>query len=262
MTAAGWSSIRNVTRAPSTVALMAAGLEPRFVVETHLHADFVSGRAELVAQGAQLLAPAGSVLTGVHRPLVHGDEVELGGLTLQVPLRQARRCRGRGGVVGLLVPARAIVTDHQSLAVTVGVQAMFAAGGDLRPRRGSCTDPAGAQDPGVALEASGPVRAHPSQSAGEAVQPTDRVALLRWRIGYEQFHRCLPYRPGCQPTTRSSKLRGAYWADTMKDTVNAALRACVQAAERRQHVDVEGLRRFAAASRDLRDDGVMADAWR
>jgi Arc/MetJ family transcription regulator len=49
--------------------------------------------------------------------------------------------------------------------------------------------------------------------------------------------------------------------DTMKDTVNAALRASVQAAERR-HVDVAALQRFAAASRDLRDDDVMADAWR
>ncbi len=50
--------------------------------------------------------------------------------------------------------------------------------------------------------------------------------------------------------------------DTMKDTVNAALRASVQAAERRQRVDVTALQRFAAASRDLRDDEVMADAWR
>jgi Arc/MetJ family transcription regulator len=50
--------------------------------------------------------------------------------------------------------------------------------------------------------------------------------------------------------------------DTMKDTVNAALRASVQAAERRQHVDAAALQRFAGASRDLRDDDVMADAWR
>lgn len=37
--------------------------------------------------------------------------------------------------------------------------------------------------------------------------------------------------------------------DTMKDTVNAALRASVQAAERRQHLDAAALKRFAAASR-------------
>jgi len=53
------------------------------------------------------------------------------------------------------------------------------------------------------------------------------------------------------------------WARTpLKDTVNAALRAGVQAAERRQHVDTAALKRFADASRDLRDDDVMADAWR
>lgn len=49
---------------------------------------------------------------------------------------------------------------------------------------------------------------------------------------------------------------------TIKDTVNTALRATVQAAERRQRVDVAALRRFAAASRDLLDEDVMADAWR
>ena len=49
---------------------------------------------------------------------------------------------------------------------------------------------------------------------------------------------------------------------TIKDTVNSALRASVEAVERRQHVDVAALKRFAEASRDLRDDDVMADAWR
>jgi hydroxyacylglutathione hydrolase len=61
------------------------GLAARFVAETHLHADFVSGGRELVvAAGAQLLAPAGSELAHAHRPLRDGDELELGGLTLEV----------------------------------------------------------------------------------------------------------------------------------------------------------------------------------
>jgi hydroxyacylglutathione hydrolase len=60
------------------------GLTARFVVETHLHADFVSGGRELVRVGAQLLAPAGSELAYAHRPLREGDEVELGGLALEV----------------------------------------------------------------------------------------------------------------------------------------------------------------------------------
>jgi Arc/MetJ family transcription regulator len=50
--------------------------------------------------------------------------------------------------------------------------------------------------------------------------------------------------------------------DTIKDTVNTALRESVRAAERRQHVDVEALKRFAEAARDLADEDMMADAWR
>lgn len=50
--------------------------------------------------------------------------------------------------------------------------------------------------------------------------------------------------------------------DTIKATVNTALRQSVHAAERREHVDRSALQRFAAASHDLLDDEVMADAWR
>ncbi len=71
-------------RRPYEATLAAEGLRPRFVIETHLHADFVSGGPELMAQGAELLAPAGSDLVASHRPLTDGDEVELGGLTLEV----------------------------------------------------------------------------------------------------------------------------------------------------------------------------------
>lgn len=69
---------------PYLTELERRGLTARFVVETHLHADFVSGGRELVAQEAELLAPAGAELAFGHRPLGDGDEVELGGLTLQV----------------------------------------------------------------------------------------------------------------------------------------------------------------------------------
>jgi hydroxyacylglutathione hydrolase len=51
-------------------------------VETHLHADFISGGRELQAVGATLYAPAGSDLAFTHRPLEPGGDVTLGGLTL------------------------------------------------------------------------------------------------------------------------------------------------------------------------------------
>ena len=58
-------------------------LRPRFTVETHLHADFVSGSRELIAAGATLLAPAGSDLSFDYRRVDDGEEIDLGGLTLR-----------------------------------------------------------------------------------------------------------------------------------------------------------------------------------
>jgi glyoxylase-like metal-dependent hydrolase (beta-lactamase superfamily II)/rhodanese-related sulfurtransferase len=69
---------------PYLRALHRRGLAPRFVVETHLHADFVSGGRELAAAGARLLAPAGSDLAFGHSALEDGDELDVGGLTLRV----------------------------------------------------------------------------------------------------------------------------------------------------------------------------------
>ena len=54
-----------------------------FAVETHLHADFVSGSRELAAYGAAILAPAASHLATAYRGLEDGEEVDLGGLTLR-----------------------------------------------------------------------------------------------------------------------------------------------------------------------------------
>jgi hydroxyacylglutathione hydrolase len=69
---------------PYLSVLAQRGLDPRFVVETHLHADFVSGSRELMGSGAELLAPAGSDLAYPHRALEDGEELDLGGLTLEV----------------------------------------------------------------------------------------------------------------------------------------------------------------------------------
>jgi glyoxylase-like metal-dependent hydrolase (beta-lactamase superfamily II)/rhodanese-related sulfurtransferase len=54
-----------------------------FVVETHLHADFISGSRELATFGATVLAPAASHLATAYRGLEDGNEVDLGGLTLR-----------------------------------------------------------------------------------------------------------------------------------------------------------------------------------
>jgi hydroxyacylglutathione hydrolase len=60
------------------------GLQIRYVIETHLHADFVSGHLELAQRtGAQVVfgAMAGAALP--HRAVHDGDEVALGGLKLR-----------------------------------------------------------------------------------------------------------------------------------------------------------------------------------
>lgn len=59
-----------------------------------------------------------------------------------------------------------------------------------------------------------------------------------------------------------SEAKRVLGTDTIKDTVNYALREVVRAAERRQTVDRKALERFAVASRDLIDPDVMSEAWR
>lgn len=61
------------------------GLAIRWVAETHLHADFVSGARELdrLMPGVTRLAPTRADLVDGHRPVGDGNEVDLGGLTLR-----------------------------------------------------------------------------------------------------------------------------------------------------------------------------------
>ncbi|MGH7728419.1 MAG: MBL fold metallo-hydrolase [Vulcanimicrobiaceae bacterium] len=62
-----------------------AGLTIRYVIETHLHADFVSGHRELAERtGAEILISGRAGATFAHRALRDGDEIELGTLRLQV----------------------------------------------------------------------------------------------------------------------------------------------------------------------------------
>jgi hydroxyacylglutathione hydrolase len=55
-----------------------------FVVETHLHADFVSGSREFQALGATVLASSDANLGFEHQSLRDDEMVDLGGLTLRV----------------------------------------------------------------------------------------------------------------------------------------------------------------------------------
>jgi glyoxylase-like metal-dependent hydrolase (beta-lactamase superfamily II)/rhodanese-related sulfurtransferase len=61
------------------------GVRIRWVIETHLHADFVSGHLELAARtGATICLGAGSGATFPHRDLNDSDELPLGSATLRV----------------------------------------------------------------------------------------------------------------------------------------------------------------------------------
>ena len=72
-------------RDPTPYLALAERLNLRiaFAVETHLHADFISGSRELAAFGAAVLAPRASHLAAAYRGLDDGEEVDLGGLTLR-----------------------------------------------------------------------------------------------------------------------------------------------------------------------------------
>lgn len=82
---AGRALVLDPVRDPGPYLALArnCGLDIGYAVETHLHADFVSGGRELAARGARLLAPAAGGLAFGHHGLAHGDEVDLGGLTLR-----------------------------------------------------------------------------------------------------------------------------------------------------------------------------------
>ncbi|MGH9285544.1 MAG: MBL fold metallo-hydrolase, partial [Acidimicrobiales bacterium] len=59
------------------------GARVAFSIETHLHADFVTGSRELTAFGATVLASAEAGMTWPHHPVAPGDTVDLGGLSLR-----------------------------------------------------------------------------------------------------------------------------------------------------------------------------------
>ena len=67
---------------PYLAAAERAGLSIAFTVETHLHADFLTGSRELAARRDRPRPRAGGI-EWPHRGFDHGDELDLGGLRLQ-----------------------------------------------------------------------------------------------------------------------------------------------------------------------------------
>jgi glyoxylase-like metal-dependent hydrolase (beta-lactamase superfamily II) len=59
------------------------GIRLSHAVETHLHADFVSGSRELAAVGATVVAARAAGLEWPHHGLADGEELDLGGLVLR-----------------------------------------------------------------------------------------------------------------------------------------------------------------------------------
>jgi hydroxyacylglutathione hydrolase len=66
-------------------AAAARGLTITHIIETHLHADHVSGNTDLAARtGAQIFLHESSGAEFAHQPLRDGDVLELGNLRLKV----------------------------------------------------------------------------------------------------------------------------------------------------------------------------------
>src|SRR6266850_5039133 len=60
------------------------GLTIKYVIETHLHADFVSGHRELAARsGAEIVFGAAARAEFPHRAMRDGDALRVGGLELR-----------------------------------------------------------------------------------------------------------------------------------------------------------------------------------
>ncbi len=63
---------------PYQAAAARSGAEIVLAVETHLHADFVTGSRELAAAGASVAAAAGGHMAWPHRPVADRDEIDFG----------------------------------------------------------------------------------------------------------------------------------------------------------------------------------------
>src|SRR6266516_6770623 len=63
----------------------ANNLKIKYIIETHLHADFVSGHRELaVRTGAEIVFGEKAGATILHRPVQNCDEIKLGKVILRI----------------------------------------------------------------------------------------------------------------------------------------------------------------------------------
>ena len=70
---------------PYIAAAQIEGLTIRYVIETHLHADFVSGHSELAERtGAEIVIGEKAGVRFPHRPVREGDELRVGTFVLRV----------------------------------------------------------------------------------------------------------------------------------------------------------------------------------
>src|SRR6266511_1803874 len=61
------------------------GLKIKYVIETHMHADFVSGHRELATRSsAEIVFGEKAGATFPHRPVQEGDELRIGNVVLRV----------------------------------------------------------------------------------------------------------------------------------------------------------------------------------
>ena len=70
---------------PYLSAAKEMGMRITHILETHLHADFVSGHLDLAARtGAEIIAPGAGKCRFPHRPVAEGDEFQIEDMTIRV----------------------------------------------------------------------------------------------------------------------------------------------------------------------------------
>ena len=105
------------------------GLEIAAALETHLHADFVSGSRELAARaGSEIVAAAGAGLSFPHRTVQAGDRTRFGQTSIEV------------------VPTPGHTPSHVAYLMSVGETRMVFSGGSLIVGGAARTDLAGAEN--------------------------------------------------------------------------------------------------------------------